>query len=138
MDEGTAYLDDLDAQLSLDLDQLVGWGGAQAFIYGLYSNGNSISELVGDFNGVSNIETGVEAIRLVEAWVDQTFAEGKGSLRVGLYDLASEFDASEVRALFFNAGHGSGTDFSQTGQNGPTMWPVTSFAARVFRDKMIG
>jgi porin len=36
-----------------------------------------------------------------------------------------------VRALFLNPGHGIGTDFSQTGVNGPSIWPVTSFAARV-------
>ena len=131
LDHDMVYLDDLDLQLSLDLEQLAGWHGAQMFLYGLYTNGNSVSELAGDFNGISNIETGVESIRLVEAWIDQTFADGKGSLRVGLYDLASEFDAGEVRALFLNSGHGSGSDFSQTGQNGPTMWPATSVAARL-------
>lgn len=125
------FIDDIDLQLSLDLEKLTGWQGAQAFIYALHSNGNSVSELTGDFNGVSNIETGVESVRIVEAWVDQAFDDGKGSVRFGLYDLASEFDAGEVRALFLNSGHGSGSDFSQTGQNGPTMWPVTSLAARV-------
>jgi porin len=73
----------------------------------------------------------VEAARLVEAWIDQSFANGKGSVRVGLYDLATEFDAGEVRALFLNPGHGTGTDFSQTGVNGPSIWPVTSAAVRV-------
>ena len=131
LDEGTVYLADVKAQLSLDLEQLTGWTGAQAFVYGMYTNGNSISALTGDANGISNIETGVEAVRLVEAWVDQAFADGKGSVRVGLYDLATEFDAGEVRALFLNPGHGSGTDWSQTGQNGPSIWPVTSLAARV-------
>ena len=131
LDEGTVFVDIVNAQLSLDLEKLTGWQGAQAFVYGLYTNGNSISALTGDFNGISNIETGVEAARLVEAWVDQSFADGKGSLRVGLYDLSTEFDAGEVRALFLNPGHGIGTDFSQTGVNGPSIWPVTSFAARV-------
>ena len=70
-------------------------------------------------------------MRIVEAWIDQSFAEGKGSIRLGLYDVASEFDAGEVRALFLNAAHGSGTDFAQSGLNGPSMWPVTSLAVRV-------
>ena len=131
IDEDMVYLNDLDLQLSLDLERLTGWKGAQAFIYGLYTNGNSVGALAGDANGISNIETSVEAVRLVEAWVDQAFSDGKGSLRVGLYDLSTEFDAGEVRALFLNAGHGAGTDFSQTGKNGPSIWPVTSLAARV-------
>ena len=130
-DRDLVYLDDLDLQLSLDLERLTGWQGAQAFIYGLYTNGNSVSERAADFNGISNIETGVEAVRLVEAWIDQSFAEGKGSIRLGLYDVASEFDVGEVRALFLNSGHGSGSDFSQSGLNGPSMWPVTSLAVRV-------
>lgn len=130
-DRDLVYLDDLDLQLSLDLERLTGWQGAQAFIYALYTNGNSVSERAADFNGISNIETGVEAVRLVEAWIDQSFAEGKGSIRLGLYDVASEFDAGEVRALFLNAAHGSGTDFAQSGLNGPSMWPVTSLAVRV-------
>ena len=131
IDSDAVYLDDLDMQLALDLERLVGWKGAQAFIYALYVNGNSIGEFVGDMNGISNIETGVEALRLTEAWIDQSFAEGRGSARIGLYDVASEFDAGEVRALFLNAAHGTGTDFAQGGVNGPSAWPVTSLALRL-------
>ena len=58
-DRDLVYLDDLDLQLSLDLERLTGWKGAQAFVYALYTNGNSVSELAADFNGISNIETGV-------------------------------------------------------------------------------
>ena len=130
-DEDVVYLDNLDLQLSLDLEQLWGWSGAQMFIYGLYNNGNSVSELSGDFQGVSNIETGTPAVRLYEAWIDQTFAGGKGSLRLGLYDLNTEFDAGEVRALFINPSHGIGADFAQSGHNGPSIFPVTSLAARL-------
>lgn len=131
LDRGGAYIDLFDAQVGVDLEKTIGWGGAQFFLYGIYSNGNSIGEKTVDLNGVSNIETGVEAVRVVEAWIDQSFAEGRASLRAGLYDIASEFDAGEVRSLFLNASQGSGTDFSQTGLGGPSMWPVTSVAARL-------
>lgn len=131
LDRDMVYLDNLDLQLSLDLEQLWGWSGAQMFVYGLYNNGNSVNELSGDFQGVSNIETGTPAVRLYEAWIDQTFAGGKGSLRLGLYDLNTEFDAGEVRALFINPSHGIGPEFSQSGQNGPSIFPVTSLAARL-------
>jgi porin len=131
VDRDMVYLDNLDLQLSLDLERLVGWSGTQAFAYVLYNNGNSVSELSSDFNGISNIETGVEALRLYEAWIDHAFAEGKGSVRFGLYDLNSEFDAGEVRALFLNPGHGIGTDYAQSGANGPSIFPVASLAVRV-------
>jgi porin len=128
---GGRYLDNLDIQLTVDLQQAVGWQGAKAFVYGLYNNGISFSgDLVGDLQGVSNIETGIEALRLEEAWLDQSFAEGHGSIRFGLYNLNSEFDASLVRSLFINPSHGIGPDFGQAGLNGPSIFPATSLAAR--------
>src|SRR5258706_4972185 len=74
---GGRYLDNLDIQLTVDLQQAIGWQGAKAFVYGLYNDGTPFSgDLVGDLQGVSNIETGIEALRLEEAWLDQNFAEG--------------------------------------------------------------
>ena len=85
---------------------------------------------VGDAQAVSNIETGTRAIRLYEAWIDQKFGD-VASLRVGLYDLNSEFDALDASGLFVSSPHGIGTDFAQSGQNGPSIFPSTSLAARV-------
>src|SRR5690606_14511537 len=56
---GARYLDNFDVVLGADLEALTGWTGATLGVYGLYNNGNSISDLVGDTQGVSNIETGV-------------------------------------------------------------------------------
>jgi porin len=132
LDQGTRYLDNLDLQVTADLNRLIGWPGAKAFAYGLYNNGHTFSgELAGDLQGISNIETGVQAFKLYEAWIDQSFGGGQGSLRVGLYDLNSEFDAGNVRALFINSSHGIGPDFSQAGENGPSIFPATSLAARI-------
>lgn len=127
---GTRYLDNLDIVFEADLERIAGWTGAQLHLYGLYNNGNSISDLVGDSHAVSNIETGVRAFRLYEAWIDQKFGE-RVSLRAGLYDLNSEFDALDSSGLFVGSAHGIGTDFSQTGQNGPSIFPSTSLAARL-------
>ena len=126
------YLDNVDLQLTIDLAQAAGWPGAKLFVYGLYNNGTSFSgDLVGDLQGVSNIETGIQALRLEEAWLDQSFADGHGSVRVGLYNSNSEFDASLVRAVFVNPSHGIGPDFGQAGLNGPSIFPVTSLATRL-------
>jgi len=132
LESGGAYLDDLDVQLAVDLEQAIGWQGAQFFFYAIYNDGNELSgDKIGDLNGVSNIETGLEALRVQEAWIDQTFADGRLSLRGGMYDLNSEFDAGEVRALFLGSSHGMGTEFGQTGLNGPSVFPVTSLGARL-------
>ena len=68
---------------------------------------------------------------MYEAWIEQSLADGKLSLRAGLYDLNSEFDALDAAGLFINPAHGIGTDFSQSGLNGPSIFPVTSLAVRL-------
>jgi porin len=130
---GSRYLDNVDLMAEANLQELLGWQGATAFGYILYNNGNSLSELLGDAQVASNIETGVKAVRLYEAWIDQKLGE-TASLRVGLYDLNSEFDALETSGLFIGSAHGIGTDISQTGGNGPSIFPVTSLAARLSVD----
>lgn len=124
------YLDNLDLVLEADLDRLAGWRGARFHIYGLYNNGGSISALAGDAQAVSNIETGVAALRLYEAWIDQRIGD-KASVKIGLYDLNSEFDVLDAAGLFVSSPHGIGTDFAQSGRNGPSIFPSTSLAARV-------
>jgi porin len=127
---GARYLDNLDIEFEADLDRMVGWTGGQLHLYGLYNNGASIGELIGDAQATSNIETGNRAIRLYEAWIDQKIGANV-SLRAGLYDLNSEFDTLEAAGLFTSSAHGIGTDFSQSGRNGPSIFPSTSLAARV-------
>lgn len=127
--DGWRYLDNLDVVLEADLERAVGWEGANGLVYLLYNNGASLSELTGDIHIVSNIETGVRATRLYEAWIEQQIGD-TASIKVGLYDLNSEFDALETSALFIGSAHGIGQDIAQSGQNGPSIFPVTSLSAR--------
>jgi len=127
---GARYLDNLDLVLEADLERLAGWTGAQLHVYGLYNNGRSISDLAGDTQAVSNIETGVRALRLYEAWIDQKIGDA-ASIKLGLYDLNSEFDAIDTAGFFVSSPNGIGTDFAQSGLNGPSIFPSTSLAARV-------
>ena len=130
--DGASGIDYVD---NLDLTAEARIGDTRLFVYGLYNNGR-------DFSGrryprgyvASNIETGVKAVRLYEAWVDQSLAGGRLSVRAGLYDLNSEFDALDASGLFLNPAHGIGTDISQSGVSGPSIFPVTSLALRVSYD----
>ena len=56
--------------------------------HALYNNGHEVSaELVGDAQGVSNIELR-SALRLFEAWAEWRFgSDSHQSLRYGLYDV---------------------------------------------------
>jgi porin len=128
--KGTRYLDNLDVVAEADMERLVGWDGALIHVYGLYNNGKSLNTLMGDAQVASNIETGVKAVRLYEAWIDQKIGD-KASIKLGLYDLNSEFDALDASGLFMGSAHGIGTDISQSGENGPSIFPSTSLSARL-------
>lgn len=127
---GAVYLDNLDVIATADLGDLVGAQGLTGSAYVLYNNGRRFSEVYpGDAHVVSNIETGVEALRLYELWLQQEIGSF-GSVRVGLYDLNSEFDVLDSSGLFLNSDFGIGTDISQSGENGPSIFPSTSLGTR--------
>jgi len=129
---GGTYLDNLDLQINAERGSIFGIPGLSGLLYGLYNNANEFSgEYVGDAHVVSNIDAG-QAWRIFEAWLDWAPRdEADFSIRAGLYDLNSEFDSHETGGLFINSAHGIGTDFSQSGLNGPSIFPVTSLALRV-------
>jgi len=124
------YLDNLDLTWELDSTTLWDAPGGTFFFYGLYNNAAELSaEVLGDTQTVSNIDA-PQAFRLFEAWYEQTLLGDRLSLLVGLHDLNSEFDVLDTRGLFILSAHGIGTDFAQTGENGPSIFPVTSLAFR--------
>ena len=129
VEQGARYLDNLDLQVAVDAERVLGWRGARLFAYAIYNNGRSLSELAGDFQTISNIETGIRAARLFEAWIEQDLG-GRGSLKAGLYNLNSEFDTTQSGGLFLLSSHGIGPDFSQSGRSGPSIFPKTSLALR--------
>lgn len=71
-------------------------------------------------------------MRLYEAWLEWSpRGESGAAVRAGLYDLNSEFDASDVRATFTNSAFGIGQDIAQTGSAGPSIYPDTALALRI-------
>lgn len=119
--------------MEFDVEQLFGVGNGTLFAYFLWNDDTTFSDRYsGDSQVVSNIDT-TEALRLYEFWYEHRFSDSM-NLRVGLYDLNSEFDAIDTAGLFINSSHGIGPDYSQTGENGPSIFPSTSFAARLHWD----
>ena len=129
---GARYLDNLSVALDAHLRTRGSERDTQVRLSGLYNNGASISDLVGDKQMVSNIETGVRALRLYEAWAEHRI--GPVSAKAGLYDLNSEFDVLESAIFFTSSSHGIGTDIGQSGRNGPSIFPVTALALRLSAD----
>lgn len=127
---GWRYLDNLDLTAELDLEATAGLRGARAFAYALYNNGEAPTDLTGDVQAVSNIETGVRALRLYEAWIEHDLSS-RASIRAGLYDVNSEFDALESSSLLIGSAFGIGTDIAQSGEAGPSIFPLASLGLRV-------
>lgn len=132
IDEGTRFMDNLDITAEFDGSKLYGLEGSKVYIYLLNNNGAGFNEhLVGSSDGISNIEVSDTTFKLYEAWVEQALLEDRFSIRVGLYDVNSEFDVTDASGVFLNPTFGIDTAYAATGQNGPSIFPTTSFGARV-------
>jgi porin len=79
------------AGVEVDLEKVAGWQGGFVHVDGLYTLGQSLSEIqVGDDGNVSNINF-PNSVRLFEAWVQQSLFEGKVALRAGQLAFDSDF-----------------------------------------------
>jgi porin len=126
---GSTYLGNLNLQLTLDAQRLVGWPGATVFLYGLGIHGGRPSTFVGDAQGVSNIEAPAKW-KVEEGWIQQNLFGNRFSVLFGRYDLNSEFYRLQSASLFLNSSFGIGPEFSQSGVEGPSIFPNTSVGGR--------
>lgn len=135
LDKDTQYLQNLDVKLLIDAEKAFGAKGLSFFFYGLADKGAgqdyAPTRAVGDYQGTTNIETSVDAAKLYEAWAQQILFEERFSVLFGLHDLNSEFYVTDASSLFLNASFGIGRELSQTGLNGPSIFPNTSLALRL-------
>ncbi|MDZ7694648.1 MAG: carbohydrate porin [Balneolaceae bacterium] len=130
IDTGIKFMDNLDLEVSFDTEAGLGRGNTEFYIYGLGNQGGSISDLVGDIQGVNNIEAET-SFRLYEAWFQKFIYNLRTSVLVGLYDLNSEFDVINTASLFMNSSHGIGAEYAISGVMGPSIFPYTSMGVRI-------
>jgi porin len=120
---GMRVLDKFDVTATFDGGAYGGLDGWSAFADLQATDATNFSAaLVGDLQTVSNIDAPA-GVRLMDAWAAYDF-DGVGSLKAGIVDLNSEFDVQQTGALFLNSSHGIAPDFSQSGQNGPSIFPT--------------
>src|ERR1700716_932229 len=108
--QGATYVGRLGLLIDADLEKVLGWSGA-AFhasihqIHGHGLSGNNLDNLL----VVSGIEA-LPATRLFNLWIEQKFAGGKVSIRVGQLSTqvspTQEFFVSQYGSLFINATFG--------------------------------
>ena len=104
---GAIYEGLLSAGVQGDLGKLIGWKGGSFLLSGIYPHGASLTQkYVHDFNGVSSIDA-YDSVRLYEVWVQQEFAEGKLSIRLGQLLADTEFFIANSAVLFLNGAFGA-------------------------------
>jgi porin len=127
---GVRYMDNIFASLSIDLNSLIELQHTIVFVEGLGNQGGNISDLVGDVQGIDNIEAPT-SWRLYAAWISHIFTKARFSILIGKYDLNTEFDFMPTAQLFINASQGIGAEYGLSGVLGPSTFPYTSLAARI-------
>ena len=126
---GSVYVGNLHLKATASGDA-IGLGGASAFVDVLNVHGGRPSRLVGDAQGTSNIEAPA-GTEIEELWLQQNGFGERVSALAGIYDLNSEFYRLQSATLFLNSAFGIGPEFAQSGIEGPSIFPRTSFGVRL-------
>lgn len=125
-ERGAAWLGRGDVTLSVD-GGAIGLDGVRFFADVLATQpGDFSGNKVGDFQTVSNVQAD-SPLRPFELYVEASVTR-RFSVKAGLADLNVDFDVQQIGALFLNSAHGIGPDFSQSGVNGPSIFPASATA----------
>ena len=126
---GSVLVGNLNLRANADADALFGWTGTILHTEALLNHGGKPNRRIGSTQGISNLEVVDSAARVYATWIQKDFGDGK-SLLFGLYDLNSEFYATDASGLLIHPSFGIGIDFSQSGRNGPSIFPNLGLALR--------
>jgi porin len=126
------YADVLEAVVDLDLQRSLGWTGARAHLDAIHTFCLCAVDVASrPPRTLDQDVVPTRHIRLYEAWLDQSFASGAVSLRLGAYDLKSEFARIGAADGLINAGFGVSPELAGSGPYGAPSFPSTSLAARL-------
>ncbi len=109
LEQNNAYLGNLDLTVSFDTENANWWKGGQFFAYILNNHGCSLSQYIGDIQGVDNIEAEANT-RLYQLWYQQNFRSF--SFLIGQHDFNSEFSSTEFGSTLINSSFGIQPDIS--------------------------
>lgn len=131
--EDLTYTNLFEAGFAFDMEQLADISGGSAYIWAVGTHGDDPADVIGSIHAPSNIAA-EDALRLLEAWYEQSAYDDRVGILVGFYGVDTEFDFKGTVDLFASGSHGTGLDLSETGLNGPSIFPVTSFGTRLRAD----
>lgn len=126
---GTYFAGLVETGLSIDAERLFGWPRTQIFVLGIGTFGRDPGDGAGSAHAPSNLAN-IDTAKLLEAWVERSFFDDRLAVLGGLYAADAEFDVKESAGVFINGGFGTGLDLSETGLNGPCVYPTTCLGVR--------
>jgi porin len=115
-----------------DLARLTGWWqGAHAFANVAFIRGGDLSgRFVGDALTASNLQA-YASLRLYDAWIEQVFAGGRASLRLGCMGADEEFTGTDGGVMFTNSAFGWEAGIGANVINGGPIYFVPALGARI-------
>lgn len=103
---GTVYNGLVNLAGDVDFEKVVGWSGGALHAAMLYPHGKSLTDkYVNDLFVLSNLDA-TDDVKLFELWLEQSFADGKFSMRLGQMAVDQEFAYTDQGALFNNSAFG--------------------------------
>ena len=120
----------LGLRATADAGALLGWDDTTLHAELLWNHGSKPNRRIGTTQGISNLEVAENAARIYATWIEREFKASGTSVLFGLYDLNSEFYATDASGLLIHPSFGIGIDFSQSGRNGPSIFPNLGLALR--------
>ncbi len=127
---GGKYMHLLSTPIGFSMEKLAGLKGGTIYVLPFWPFGGDPSDMVGDLQELSSIEA-PDTWKVYEAWFQQELYDSRFSALFGLYDLNSEFENIDRANLFISSSFGIDPEFSQTGANGPSIFPTTALALRL-------
>jgi len=125
--KGTTYLGLANLKAGFDTETASWWKGGRLFVnIGNTHGGEPSSTLVGDFQGVSNIEAGNLSF-LYELWYKQKL--GRFDITLGLQDLNADFAVNDDGAMFTNSSFGIHSSIADN--VAPPIFPLTALGANI-------
>ena len=127
--DGGRTVSHLDLKLRADLEKLLGWSNAVAYVNTDTDAGAGINARhTGSLMGVSNLEVPVATTRLFHAWLQKGFFDDRFSLLAGIYPIDAEFFTLDSAATLLHPAYGPPADLSLT--NAPSIFNNAAFGIR--------
>ncbi len=127
--DGGQTVSHLELKLRADLEKLLGWNSAVAYINIDTDGGAGINaRRTGSLMGVSNVEVPVPTTRLFHAWLQKGFLDDRISILAGIYPIDSEFFTMDSAATLLHPAYGTPADLALT--NSPSVFNNAAFGIR--------